>query len=91
MPYKGDDQTISMYVLLPENIEDLLEKLTPEILDDIFNGVYFGVGDVVLIFPTKLSFEKEADLIPVCLKVPRAKFKITAPFKSLKNTTFSFQ
>lgn len=77
MPYKGDNQTVAMYVLLPEDnstVFDLLEKLTAEILDDIFNGVYFGVENVcVLRFP-KFSLDKvefEADLIPVCLKMAK--------------------
>lgn len=65
MPYDGANQIISLYVK-PTAIDDLLQKLTPELLDDIFNGKYFvGVEDVFIQFP-KFSFEKSADLIPVC-------------------------
>lgn len=74
MPYKGDNQTISMYVLLPENkptaFDDILTKLTPGILNDIFDGVYFGVENVCVFFP-KFSIEKEADLISVWLQVTK--------------------
>lgn len=76
MPYKGDNQTVAMYVLLPEHnstVFELLEKLTPKILDDIFNGVYFGIENVCVRFTT-FSLDKvefEANLIPVCLKAAK--------------------
>lgn len=71
MPYKSENQMIAMYVFLPEfkptSIDDLLMKLTSELLDDIFNGVYFSQHDVdVNVKFPKFAFEKKADLIPVC-------------------------
>lgn len=69
-PFKGDNQTISMYVLLPDNgtssVEDLLEKITPEILDDIFKGVNLMPEKMFFHYP-EIPFEKEVDLIPVCI------------------------
>lgn len=69
MPLKGDNQTISMYVLLPESgttVEDLLKKITPGFLDDIFKSVNLKPEKIFLRYPL-IPFEKEVDLIPVCL------------------------
>lgn len=70
LPFKGDNQTISMYVLLPENgttaFEDLLKEITPEFLDDIFKGVNLGPESTFLQYPEN-PFGNEVDLIPVCI------------------------
>lgn len=68
MPYKGENGTISMFVFLPSStptaIDELLETLTPEILDDALNAEY-NVKKVQVSIP-KFSFEKTHELIPVC-------------------------
>lgn len=66
MPYKGEDGSVSMYIFLPvftvSAIDELLEKITPEILDDVFSGGLQREVDVE--FP-KISFERKFELVPV--------------------------
>lgn len=67
MPYKGEDGSVSMYIFLPvftvSAIDELLENITPEILDDVFSGGLQREVDVK--FP-KISFERKFELVPVC-------------------------
>lgn len=64
MPYKGENNRFSMYIFLPEKsrtaIDELLEELSPNILDDVFNGTYLET-EVYVAFP-KFSFEQTSDL-----------------------------
>ncbi|XP_031628606.1 serine protease inhibitor 88Ea-like [Contarinia nasturtii] len=65
IPYKGESGSISMFVFLPhpdQAIEKLLEKLTPEILDNTSNRMIRSKVD--LSFP-KFSIEKTSNLIPI--------------------------
>lgn len=66
MPYKGEDDSISMFIFLPvfhvNAIDELLENITPEILDEVFEGGLQREVDVE--FP-KLSFERKFELVPV--------------------------
>lgn len=68
MPYKGEDESISMYVFLPiftpTSIDELLEALTPEILDEAFMG---GLQREVEVEFPKISFERTFELVPVCV------------------------
>lgn len=67
MPYEGENGTISMFVFLPPStltaIDELLEKLTPEILDDALRVHYRMKVEISI---PKFSFEKTHKLIPVC-------------------------
>lgn len=66
MPYKGEDGAISMYIFLPvftvNAIDEFLENITPEILDEVFDGGLQREVDVE--FP-KISFERKFELVPV--------------------------
>lgn len=66
MPYKGEDESISMFIFLPvfhvNAIDELLENITPEILDEVFAGGLQREVDVE--FP-KISFERKFELVPV--------------------------
>lgn len=66
MPYKGEDGSISMYVFLPvftvNAIDEFLEKVTPEMLDEVFSG---GLQREVDIEFPKISFERKFELVPV--------------------------
>lgn len=71
MPYKGEN-SVSMYIFLPEStptaIDDLLNNLTPEILDDIFCNQRNSVltfKEVYVFFP-KFSLEINPKLESVC-------------------------
>lgn len=67
IPYLGEDGNgISMVVLLPpfvpNAVEDLLKRLTPELLEEALDD---GIPrEVELAFP-KISFEKTYELVPV--------------------------
>lgn len=67
MLYKGDGTSTSMYIFLPEStpnaIDELLNKLTPPILDNLFNR---NLSLSVQITLPKISFEKTSKLAPVC-------------------------
>lgn len=66
MPYKGEEDSISMFIFLPVfhvgAIDELLENITPEILDEVFRGGLQREVDVE--FP-KISFERKFELVPV--------------------------
>lgn len=66
MPYKGEDDAISMFIFLPvfrvNAIDELLDNITPEILDEVFEGGLQREVDVE--FP-KISFERKFELVPV--------------------------
>lgn len=66
MPYKGEDDSISMFIFLPVfhvgAIDEMLENITPEILDEVFRGGLQREVDVE--FP-KISFERKFELVPV--------------------------
>lgn len=68
MPYKGENERFSMYVLLPANtstaIDELLGKLTAPILNDVFNGVY--LKSTIFVSLPKFSIDKTSDLESVC-------------------------
>lgn len=68
MPYKGENERFSMYVLLPANtptaIDELLGKLTAPILNDVFNGDYWK--PTVSVSLPKFSIDKESELESVC-------------------------
>lgn len=68
MPYKGENERFSLYVFLPSDnsttIADLLGKLTPQILDDVFSGVYLKLKPDVVVQIPKFSFQKKSNLIP---------------------------
>lgn len=75
MPYKGENGSISMLVFLPSSssttIEELLDRLSPETLDDVFSDIgRYGSEKIVLSLP-KISFEKRSNLITVCICVHR--------------------
>lgn len=65
MPYVGDG-SISMFIFLPvftpTAIDELLNGLTPEVLDDALKGGLLREVDVE--FP-KISFERTFELVPV--------------------------
>lgn len=69
-PYKGDGLT-AMYILLPVNtstaIDNLMDNLTPEILDDVLsdNDRIYSSKRVFIELP-KFSLEKESNLVLVC-------------------------
>lgn len=69
MPYKGEDDAISMFIFLPvfhvNAIDELLENITPEILDEVFEGGLQREVDVE--FP-KISFERRFELAPVSIQ-----------------------
>lgn len=69
MPYKGD-KGISMFIFLPvftpTAIDELLVKITPEILDEVFAG---GLQREVEVEFPKLSFERKFELVPVNIYV----------------------
>lgn len=46
-------------------IDDLLTKLTPQLLHDVFSDVYTSYKLLDVFFP-KFSFEKTVDLLKVC-------------------------
>lgn len=66
MPYKGEEDAISMFIFLPvfrvNAIDELLQNITPEILDEVFEGGLQREVDVE--FP-KISFERKFELVPV--------------------------
>lgn len=71
IPYAGDGLT-AMYILLPVNntptaIDDLLDNLTPEILNNVLadDDIYSKFRRVSVRVP-KFSFEKDFDLASVC-------------------------
>lgn len=36
IPYSGENSSVSMYVFLPNAIDEFLENVTPEMLDQVF-------------------------------------------------------
>lgn len=73
MPYRGANESISMFVFLPVSraptaIDEMLNKITPEILDDVFSGVILHYVRTHLNFP-KFSFDKSPALETVCKKI----------------------
>lgn len=66
MPYKGEEDSISMFIFLPvfhvDAIDEMLQNITPEILDEVFRGGLQREVDVE--FP-KISFERKFELVPV--------------------------
>lgn len=66
MPYKGEDGAVSMFIFLPvftvSAIDEMLENITPEILDEVFSGGLQREADIE--FP-KISFERKFELVPV--------------------------
>lgn len=74
MPYKDENESMSMFIFLPDNspsaIDVLLDKLSSEILDDVFNrrpnrhGLFYKY-DIVVSLP-KFSLEKSYELSSVC-------------------------
>lgn len=66
MPYKGEDGAVSMFIFLPvftvTAIDELLENITPEILDEVFSG---GLQREVEVEFPKISFERKFELVPV--------------------------
>lgn len=67
MPYA--DERFSMYIFLPAksptSIDELLKKLTADILDDILNGINMEYGlSIGITFP-KFSIDQKSNLIPV--------------------------
>lgn len=66
MPYQGEHGSMSMFVLLPvftpTAINELLETITPEILDEVLNNQ--SIEEVTVEFP-KISFERKFKLVPV--------------------------
>lgn len=68
MPYKGENERFSMYVLMPAKtptaVDELLEKLTAPILNDVFNGVHWELKLPVSL--PKFSIDKESDMESVC-------------------------
>lgn len=72
MPYKDESELISMFIFLPDNspsaIDVFLDKLSPEILDDVFNpniDGHFYKYDVFVSHP-KFSLKRSYDLSSVC-------------------------
>lgn len=77
MPYKGEDGAVSMFIFLPvftvTAIDELLENITPEILDDVFSG---GLQREVEVEFPKISFERKFELVPVsCVYLNYVYFK----------------
>ena len=75
MPYEDTNETLSMFIFLPDasstNIDVLLDKLSPEILDNVFNGhrsVYrpSHINENIFVGLPKFSFESEINLHEVC-------------------------
>lgn len=68
MPYKGENERFSMYILMPANtstaIDELLGKLTASILNDVFNGVH--EESTISVSLPKFSIDKDSDLESVC-------------------------
>lgn len=68
MPYKGENERFSMYVLMPAKtptaIDELLGKLTAPILNDVFNGVH--EESTISVSLPKFSIHKDSDLESVC-------------------------
>lgn len=67
MPYAGEDGSISMFVFLPvftvNAIDELLENITPEMLDEALSGGQ--PQDEVDVELPKISFERKFKLAPV--------------------------
>lgn len=63
MPYKGENESIAMFILLPKStptaIDELLSKLTADILDDVFS--YGSYGRIIVSLP-KISIEKTSNV-----------------------------
>lgn len=80
IPFKDDNQTISMYVLLPENrptaIDDLLVALTLQILDDLFNGEYYASLCSMYIHLPKFSMKNSRFQPSMLANVTKLKFEI---------------
>lgn len=71
MPSKGENERISMFVFLPwpdTSIDELLEKLTVNILDDALNGVYLSAKNEISVSFPKFSFEYKPELVSVSQK-----------------------
>lgn len=93
MLYKGENGSISMFVFLPRSsstaIDELLDRLSPETLDDIFSDIgRYGPRKIVLSFP-KISFEKRSNLIAVCICVYTDNIDIRLNFFCFLNRVFT--
>lgn len=68
VPYVGEETDISMVILLPpstpEALEGVLNRLTPEALEQALEE---GMGREVEVKIPKFSFEKSYELVPVSL------------------------
>lgn len=73
MPYKDENESMAMFISLPDHspsaMDVLLDKLSPEILDDVFNRRpssygFFHEDDVLVSLP-KFSLENSCELSPV--------------------------
>lgn len=70
MPYAGENNSISdnsLYIFLPNDIDKFLEKITPEMLDQVFvdeKSHPIGHTKVYIELP-KFKLERKIDLKPV--------------------------
>ncbi|XP_031638863.1 serine protease inhibitor 88Ea-like isoform X2 [Contarinia nasturtii] len=71
MPYEDENESLSMFIFLPDAsstaIDVLLDKLSPEILDNVFSGhrsVYRPtyINEEIFVSLPKFSFESRIDL-----------------------------
>lgn len=79
MPYEDTNESLSMFIFLPDAsstaIDVLLDQLSPEILDNVFNGhssVYrpspyeMTYNENIFVRIPKFAFESGIDLSAVC-------------------------
>lgn len=73
MPYEDENESMSMFIFLldhsPSAMDVLLDKLSPEILDDVFNRRpsshgFFYKDDILVSLP-KFLLENSYELSPV--------------------------
>lgn len=75
MPYEDENESLSMFIFMPDAsstaIAELLDKLSPEILDNIFSGhrsIYRPtyINENIHVSLPKFSFKSTIDLSSVC-------------------------
>lgn len=67
IPYSGENNSVSMYVFLPNAIDEFLEKVTSEMLDQVFvdGESQHKKWDMIDIELPKISLKQTINLMPV--------------------------
>lgn len=67
IPYSGENNSVSMYVFLPNAIDEFLENVTPDMLDQVFvdgQSQHKRLDKVDIELP-KIELKQKIDLKPV--------------------------